>query len=193
MAKRNFVEPLWLGAEDLVGKTILLHAEQGFGDTLQFCRYVPLVADLGARVVLEVPTELHELMRTLPCTVQLVSHGSPLPAFDLHCPLLSLPLAFGTRLETIPARVPYLSAPENKRGIWRDRLGRREKLRIGLVWAGHPRKHQLVNNRGDRYRSISFDQLCTRPSYGLVQNYAVGCKKVMTPLRSCAIASYMDT
>jgi hypothetical protein len=159
VAKRHFVEPLWLGADAIVGKTILLHAEQGFGDTLQFCRYVPLVAELGARVVLEVPKELHELMRTLPCTVQLVSQGSPLPAFDLHCPLLSLPLAFETRLESIPARVPYLSAPENKRSVWRDRLGQHERLRVGLVWAGHPRKHQPVNNRGDRHRSIRFDQL----------------------------------
>ena len=147
------------GAEEIAGKTILLHAEQGFGDTLQFCRYVPLVAELGARVVLEVPKELHELMRTLPCTVHLVSHGSPLPAFDLHSPLLSLPLAFETRLETIPARVPYLSAPENRRSVWSDRLGRHDRLRVGLVWAGHPRKHQAVNNRGDRYRSIGFDQL----------------------------------
>jgi len=159
VAKRDFVEPLWLGAENLVGKTILLHAEQGYGDTLQFCRYVPMVADLGARVVLEVPKELHELMHSLPCTVQLVSHGHPLPAFDLHCPLLSLPLAFETRLETIPARIPYLSAPENKRSLWRDRLGQHDRLRVGLVWAGHPRKHQLANNRGDRHRSISFDQL----------------------------------
>ena len=159
MAKRHFVEPLWLGAEEIAGKTILLHAEQGFGDTLQFCRYVPLVAELGARVVLEVPKELHELMRTLPCTVHLVSHGSPLPAFDLHSPLLSLPLAFETRLETIPARVPYLSAPENRRSVWSNRLGRHDRLRVGLVWAGHPRKHQAVNNRGDRYRSIGFDQL----------------------------------
>ena len=70
VAKRHFVQPLWLGAEDIAGKTILLHAEQGFGDTLQFCRYVPLVAELGARVILEVPTALHELMRTLPCTAR---------------------------------------------------------------------------------------------------------------------------
>jgi tetratricopeptide (TPR) repeat protein len=159
VAKRHFVEALWLGAEDIVGKTILLHAEQGFGDTLQFCRYVPMVAALGARVILEVPKELHELMRSLPCTAQLVSHGHPLPAFDMHCPLLSLPLAFETRLETIPARIPYSSAPENKRSVWCDRLGQHDRLRVGLVWAGHPRKHQLANNRGDRHRSIGFDQL----------------------------------
>jgi hypothetical protein len=159
VAKRHFVEPLWLGAESIVGKTILLHAEQGFGDTLQFCRYVPLVAERGAHVVLEVPGELHKLMRTLPCAVQLVIQGSPLPAFDLHCPLLSMPLAFDTRLETIPTRVPYLSAPEYERSLWRSRLDQHDRLRVGLVWAGNPRKDQPAANRGDRHRSISFDQL----------------------------------
>jgi hypothetical protein len=136
-----------------------LHAEQGFGDTLQFCRYVPMVAELGARVFLEVPTALHDLMGTLPGMVQVVPRGGPLPEFDLHCPLLSLPLAFETRVETIPAQIPYLSVPDNKRSAWRGRLGRHERLRVGLVWSGDPRKHQSNANRGDRRRSIRFDQL----------------------------------
>src|SRR5262249_45055591 len=92
--KRSFEQPLWLGADDIAGKTFLLHAEQGFGDSLLFCRYVPMVVERGARVILGVPNTLRELMRTLPCAVQIVSDGDPLPEFDLHCPLLSLPLAF---------------------------------------------------------------------------------------------------
>jgi tetratricopeptide (TPR) repeat protein len=158
-AKRNFSQPLWLGGNDIAGKTILLHAEQGFGDTLQFSRYVPRVAERGARVVLEVPNALRELMSTLPCAVQIVSRGDALPAFDLHCPLLTLPLAFGTRLETIPSRTPYLSAAGNKQKAWRDRLGRHEAPRIGLVWAGNSGKHLPRANRFDRLRSLQFDQL----------------------------------
>ena len=157
--KPNFPQPLWLGADDIAGKTILLHAEQGFGDTLLVCRYVPLVVARGARVILGVPNALRELTCTLPCVVRIVSSGDPLPAFDLHCPLLSLPLAFGTRLETIPSQTPYLSAADNKRNAWRDRLGKHERARIGLVWAGDPRKHVPDANRFDRQRSLQFDQL----------------------------------
>jgi tetratricopeptide (TPR) repeat protein len=158
-AKRNFAQPLWRGAENIAGKTILLHAEQGYGDTLQFCRYVPLVADLGAGVILEVPRALRELMRTLPGAARIICDGDPLPAFDLHCPLLSLPLAFDTQLETIPAQIPYLFADETKRRAWRDRLGKRERPRVGLVWAGDPRKHRPRANRIDRQRSLEFDRL----------------------------------
>ena len=157
--ERDFPQPLWLGVDDIAGKTILLHAEQGLGDTLQFCRYVPRVVERGARVILWVPITLRELMCTLPCAVQVVSHGDPLPAFDLHCPLLSLPLAFGTRLETIPSQTPYLSAADNKRNAWRDHLGRHERPRVGLAWAGDPRKHLPGANRIDRQRSLPFDQL----------------------------------
>ena len=105
-AKRSFTQPLWLGREEIAGKTILLHAEQGFGDTIQFCRYVPLVAERGARVILEVQEPLRELMAALADTTQVISMGSLLPEFDMQCPLLSLPLAFRTRLETIPSKVP---------------------------------------------------------------------------------------
>jgi hypothetical protein len=92
LPKRNFSQPLWLGAEALDDKAILLHSEQGFGDTIQFCRYVPLVAERGARVILEVPRPLRELMSTLTGAEQIVSSGNPLSDFDMYCPLLSLPL-----------------------------------------------------------------------------------------------------
>ena len=157
--KRRFAQPLWTGADDLAGKTILLHAEQGFGDTIQFCRYLPQVVERGASIIVEVQKPLYELMKSLGGRVQIVPRGAALPDFDLHCPLLSLPLAFGTRLETIPSRTPYLTAPENKIGDWRDRLGIHERPRVGLVWAGDPRKSLPGANRIDRQRSLQFDQL----------------------------------
>jgi tetratricopeptide (TPR) repeat protein len=158
-SKRNFAQTLWLGSDDIAGKTILLHAEQGLGDTLQFCRYVPLVAERGADVVLEVQKPLLALMRTLPGAVRIVARGEALPAFDLYCPLLSLPLAFRTRLETMPSAIPYLSAPDDKTQAWRDSLGRHDKPRIGLVWAGNPRKELPNANRIDTQRSMAFEAL----------------------------------
>jgi tetratricopeptide (TPR) repeat protein len=158
-AKRSFTQPQWLGSDEISEKTILIHAEQGLGDTLQFCRYVARVAERGAHVIFEVQNSLRELMSTLPGGLQVVSRGGPLPNFDMHCPLLSLPLAIGTELETIPSEVPYLYAPERKVNAWRDRLGKREKSRIGLAWAGNPRKELPGSNLIDRQRSMKFDQL----------------------------------
>ena len=163
--KRTFAQPLWTGSDAVAGKTILLHAEQGLGDTLQFCRYVPLVAARAGRVILEVQKPLHELMRSLDRDVQIVAMDDPLPDFDMHCPLLSLPLAFGTTLETVPAQMPYLGAPEAKASAWRDRLGTHEKTRIGLVWAGNPRKELPGSNRIDRLRSMAFERL--KPLFGI--------------------------
>jgi hypothetical protein len=152
-------QPLWTGENDVAGKTILLHAEQGFGDTIQFCRYVRRVAEQAAHVILEVQEPLLGLMRTFSGAAQIVPRGATLPAFDLHCPLLSLPLAFGTRLETIPSQTPYLSAPAGKTRAWRERLGSHERPRVGLAWAGDPRKSLPGANRIDRQRSLQFDQL----------------------------------
>ena len=156
--------PLWLGDAPVAGKTILLHAEQGFGDTIQFCRYVPQVAERAAHVIVEVQKPLCALMKSLTGAAQIVPRGEALPDFDLHCPLLSLPLAFGTRLETIPSQTPYLTAPEHKMSVWRDRLskhelGKQERPRVGLVWAGDPRKSLPGANRIDRQRSLQFDRL----------------------------------
>jgi tetratricopeptide (TPR) repeat protein len=157
--KRKFPQPQWRGSDDLTGKTILLHAEQGFGDTLQFCRYVPKVVERAGSVVLEVPKALQTLMQSLPGPTQVIARGDPLPDFDVHSPLLSLPLAFATRLETIPSQTPYLSAPANKINAWRERLGAHHSLRVGLVWAGDPRKQTPGAHRIDRQRSLTFDQL----------------------------------
>lgn len=111
LPRRAFPEPLWLGGDPIDGRIILLHAEQGLGDTLQFVRYAPLLARRGATVHLEVQPALKSLLRPLPGVEAVFARGEALPAFDAHCPLMSLPLAFGTTLETIPARIPYVSAP----------------------------------------------------------------------------------
>lgn len=133
---RHFDQPLWLGQEPLQGKTILLHAEQGLGDTLQFCRYAPLVKRMGARVILEVPEGLADLLRHVQGVDQCVIKGQAWPAHDLHCPLMSLPLAFKTTLNDIPSSISYLSVSESNDHIWRHRLGPKQAPRVGLVWSG---------------------------------------------------------
>lgn len=153
LSQGDFKEPLWLGEEDLNGRTILLHAEQGMGDTLQFARYVPMVAALGARVVLQVQAPLAALLGRLPGVAAIRARGEPLPPFDCHCPLMSLPLAFGTRLDTIPNQLPYLQAPEAKRAFWRRLLTIARGPRVGLVWSGNPA------HKNDRNRSISLETL----------------------------------
>ena len=109
--RRDFSEPLWLGDRPIEGKTILLHSEQGFGDTIQFSRYATLVARQGAKVILEVPASLKDLLSDIDGLSGIVSRGEKLPAFDLHCPLLSLPLAFGTELDTNSCRCSLPEAP----------------------------------------------------------------------------------
>jgi tetratricopeptide (TPR) repeat protein len=143
--KRSFAQPSWSRADDVAGKTVLLHAEQGFGDTIQFCRYVPLVAQRAARVIFEVQAPLRELMRDLPGVAQIVARGDALPEFDLQCPLLTLPYLFGTELSTIPADVPYLRARPQAVAEWRARLGDNKRPRIGLAWAGSATQKNDLN------------------------------------------------
>jgi len=152
----RFSAPLWSG-EAIGDRVILLHAEQGLGDTLQFCRYVPLIA-AGARVVLEVQAPLARLLSQLPGIAAIVARGDRLPPFDLHCPLLSLPGAVGTTLDTIPAETPYLAADPGLAADWRHRLAGLDGLRVGLVWAGGRR---LDPNLAavDRRRSIALDTM----------------------------------
>ncbi|MBV8653983.1 MAG: glycosyltransferase family protein [Alphaproteobacteria bacterium] len=145
---RAVPRPLWLGDAPLEGKTILLWAEQGLGDTIQFARYVRLVAELGAKIVLEVQAELVMLLRGLPGVSAVLPLGATLPSFDCHCPLPSLPLAFGTELATIPTMVPYLAAPAGPASVPLP-----EGLRVGLTWGGNP---QHLN---DGNRSIPLERL----------------------------------
>jgi tetratricopeptide (TPR) repeat protein len=135
-ARREFREPQWTGAEPIAGRTLLLHAELGLGDTLQFCRFATEVARRGARVVLEAQAPLVPLLRTLEGVEVLVARGDPLPSFDLHCPLMSLPLALRTELATIPAHVPYLAGDPARVAAWRERLGPARGPRVGLAWSG---------------------------------------------------------
>jgi tetratricopeptide (TPR) repeat protein len=144
-AKRNFSPPLWLGSNEIAGKTILLHAEQGFGDTIQFCRYAPLIAERAGRVILEVQSPLRALLSDLPAVAQILSAGEQLPDADFHCPLLSLPLAVGT----IASETPYLRASDASVMRWNDRLGPGTRPRIGLAWAGSP------THKNDHNRSIA--------------------------------------
>ena len=144
--KRNFKQPQWCGEDALQGKTILLHGEQGLGDTIQFCRYAKLVADLGARVVLEVAQPLLPLLRNLAGVSNVVVTGGVLPPFDYHCPLLSLPLAFRTTLSTIPCADRYLTASTTKAQEWQTRLGPEARPRVGLVISGND-KHENDHNR----------------------------------------------
>jgi tetratricopeptide (TPR) repeat protein len=150
---RAFAEPQWTGRQELRDKTVLLYAEQGLGDTIQFCRYAALVRSRGAKVLLQVHDPLKELLAQLPGVERVAALGEPLPAFDYHCALLSLPRAFGTRLESIPADIPYLAAPEAHVQRWRTRLGARTRPRIGIAWSG---SMTLLN---DRNRTIALARL----------------------------------
>ena len=146
--ERNFPVPIWLGGSSLVNKTILLHAEQGLGDSIQFCRYAKLVKNLGATTLLEVPKGLIGLLRDLEGVDLLIQSGEPLPPFDYHCPLLSLPLAFNTNLQSIPSPSAYLKRSHKGQEKWAQRLGVKTKPRVGIVWSS------TSNYKNDVERSI---------------------------------------
>ncbi len=152
----NFEQKMWLGESNISGKTVLIHADEGLGDCIQFARYVPQVAALGARVILVVAQPIQSLLAGLPGVSEcLTLPGGPLPPFDLHCPLSSLPLAFKTRLETIPSAVSYLPPPpEDRVRAWESRLPAHDKLRVGLVWSGNP-AHGNDRNRSIPLRMLS--------------------------------------
>jgi hypothetical protein len=152
--RRQFAKPRWNGSS-LKGKTILLHHEQGFGDTIQFARYVPLLAARGAGVILHVPRELVRLLRRMPDVVDVVPFDDPAPTeFDVHAPLMSLPMLTSTTLKTIPANVPYLTSHRGASEEWERRLQQDgAKLRVGLAWAGRP------THPNDRQRSIPLESL----------------------------------
>lgn len=140
-ARRNFDKPLWDGG-DLDGRTLLLHAEQGVGDSIQFVRYVALAAGRGGRVVVEFQPGLERLFSFLSDRVTLIPHGDALPPFDVHAPFLSLPYIFGTTVDSVPAEVPYLEIPVDAKIDLPGGSG----VKVGLVWAGNP-KHMNDRNR----------------------------------------------
>jgi tetratricopeptide (TPR) repeat protein len=153
--RRPSQKPEWTGAQPVAGRRVLLWSEQGLGDQIQFCRYAPLVAAMGARVMLEVDPPLVRLMSGLRGIESVAGRNAPVPddAIDLHAPLMSLPRALGTTLETVPAAIPYLFAEPAEVAAWRDVLAARAVPRIGLVWSGSAR------NGNDRSRSIPLARL----------------------------------
>lgn len=178
----QFAQPSWRGETDLRGQRLLVHLEQGLGDMVQFCRYIPILVDKGIEVILQVQTSLLPLIASLESDVTLVSQDDPLPDFDAYCPLMSLPYALGTTLETIPSSDSYLSPCPEKVAEWREKLGSADALRVGLAWSGR-KEHKNDHNRSmalanllpvldvpvewhsiqKDYRSVDLDVLKTLP------------------------------
>ncbi|MGJ5044096.1 MULTISPECIES: tetratricopeptide repeat-containing glycosyltransferase family protein [unclassified Bradyrhizobium] len=153
----RFRQPMWLGQDGIAGQTIVIAADEGLGDTIQFVRYVPMVVALGARVILAVQKPLLPLLSNMPGISQCipVSEAADLAGVDAHCPIMSLPFVFRTTLATIPAPASYLPAPDPDRiQLWQERLGTPEKLRVGLVWSGNP-NHLDDHNRSIPLRTLS--------------------------------------
>ena len=149
--RRNFSKPLWNGSE-IRTLTMLLQSEQGLGDTIQFIRYAPLIAQKGAKVIVECQKELVSLVINVDGVQQVIKQGEELPAYDLYCPLLSLPLIFNTALESIPTKVPYIKVDSLLVQKWSNKVQHDDsKLKIGLVWSGRP------EHKKDRNRSCSLD------------------------------------
>jgi len=146
--RRQFSATLWLGRENIKNKKILLYAEQGLGDSIQFIRYVPMVIELGAQVFVEIQSPLIQLFKGMEDAITWIKKGEALPLVDFHCPLMSLPLAFKTRLDSIPSFPSYLSCDQTKREVWENKLGPKNKPRIGVAWSGSS------THKNDQNRSI---------------------------------------
>ena len=153
--RRTFAQPLWLGTPSIRGKKLLIHGEQGFGDTIQFARYAELVEQAGGHVVYEVEPPLFSLFQALPGVGTLLRQGDPLPDFDYYCPVMSLPLALQTDTASIPSCRRYLNADDTKRERWAQVLGSKTVPRVGLVWSGSPTHDDDLN------RSIGLSALIT--------------------------------
>ena len=160
--QRHFSAPLWLGNESLHNKTILIHAEQGYGDTIQFCRYIPMIESMGANVLLSTPKSLASLMTTLSPTVHIIEDNNIeietlCKKIDFHCPIMSLALAFNTTLETIPLETPYLSVDQHKSNVWLNTLeklspenkGVKKPYRVGITWNGSGHYAGTRNSKRD--------------------------------------------
>jgi tetratricopeptide (TPR) repeat protein len=150
-------ERRWQG-EDITGKNLLLWCEQGFGDTLQFIRYAELCKQRGARIILSCPPALRPLLKNCPFIDELPDSITE-KSFDVHAPLMSLPYIFGTLVETIPAKIPYLFVSDATRNRWEDKVPQTPGLKVGLVWAGNPRENQINAHMADRRRSVTLDAL----------------------------------
>jgi tetratricopeptide (TPR) repeat protein len=155
---RSFVQPQWRG-EKLEGRTLLLHAEQGAGDVIQFVRYAAIAAAGRARVIVEAPRPLVRLLATVDGVAEVIAGGEPLPRFDRHLSVMSAPLAVGTTLETVPGETPYVRADPAAAALWAERLADVGGLKVGLAWAGDPGLHNPEYAVVDRRRSIALERL----------------------------------
>jgi tetratricopeptide (TPR) repeat protein len=146
-------QPLWLGKESLHNKTLLVESEQGFGDVIQFVRYISMLENIGAKVILEVPKVMTSIIKSLHGNFLVIEKGKLLPNFDYHIPIMSLPLAFNTSINSIPASIPYLYSDKIKREYWNKKLSKKTKPRVGLVWSGS------AAHRNDKNRSLLLKDL----------------------------------
>lgn len=171
---RGTDKPLWNG-EIVKDAVLLIRAEQGLGDTLQFCRYAPRAASLGLRVIIEVQPGLARLIGSLPGIEQIITVGEPLPKHDFYCPMMSLPNAFHTSLTTIPAEIPYLSVSDAAVTYWQNRLptGSNHFFKVGLVWSGNPRLYSTALATANQRRSIAPDLLLPLKEVAGVQFYSL--------------------
>jgi tetratricopeptide (TPR) repeat protein len=165
---RSFGVPRWSGLESLEGKTLFVHAEQGLGDTLQFCRYLPMLEAAGAKVVFEVQPQLKKLLRSLETQATIIGRGEPLPPFDFHTPLLSLPLAFRTDIDSIPGGVPYLKVDPAAARSWAERLAALPGFRVGLNWHGNPKAEKLSALQARSFPLAAAAALARIPGVSLV-------------------------
>jgi tetratricopeptide (TPR) repeat protein len=164
-ARAIYPRPIWTGKEDLRSKTILLCAEQGLGDAIQFSRYAAILSKLGAKVLIGAHRPLTEVLATVPGVTQVIPEGDALPYFDFYCSLLSLPLAFSTEPATIPANIPYMHASGERVAAWRDKLPANGRLRVGICWAGTGEHH---NNRNRSMTLERFAALFSIPGVDFV-------------------------
>jgi len=159
-AQRHFKQPQWVGQGTRVdsegalnGKTILVHCEQGIGDTLQFCRYLPYLMETGAQILFEVQASVHSLMKQIVNPASLIKQGDPIPEFHFHCPLISLPYALRNSAPQIPSKYSYLKSDLHRIDKWQGKLGAKLKPRIGFVWSGN------IHHHNDAFRSLPLQLL----------------------------------
>jgi tetratricopeptide (TPR) repeat protein len=187
---QNFQQPLWDGS-DIEGRSILLHAEQGFDDTIQFIRYAPLVAQKGARVIVECQREVASLLKGLEGIGHIVMQGDQLPAFDIHCPLLSLPLVFNTTIDRIPAKIPYISADPLLVDKWKVRMQQdTSDLKIGVTWSRNSW------NKYDQYRLFALGAFGTLGRFEGISWYSLqqgkAAEQAKHPPEGMKLIDYME-
>jgi tetratricopeptide (TPR) repeat protein len=178
---RSFGQPLWLGQEDISNATVFIHCEQGIGDTIQFCRYGKLLKERGANVIMSVQQPLFALLKQSSVAVNIIGPDEIPSAFDYHCPMMSLPLAFGTQLQTIPLERRYIASDESLLKAWEARLPPPTKKRVGIVWRGNPA------HRNDHNRSFALPLFATL--FGDDAHW-ISLQKELSPGDSAALAEF---